>query len=89
MIKTAEEIWAIAEKKSQSAIGQRVIINRLFRNQDDSDKWPVKGRFNVVERAIRHARKYEHDSGCIMDPLEYALFLENDTSQIVNDSNNW
>jgi len=89
MIKTAEEICTIAEKKSQTAIGQRVIINRLFRKQDDSDKWPVNGRSSVVERAIRHARKFERDSGCTMDPLEYALFLEAEESRIVNNSDNW
>ena len=89
IIKTAEEIFALAEKKSQTARGQRVIINRLFRDQDDSDKWPISSRFSVIERAIRHARKFEAESGCAMDPLEYALFLEEDESNIVNDSTNW
>jgi hypothetical protein len=89
MVKTAEEIFALAGKKSQSALGQRDTINRLFRAQDNSNKWPVNGRYSVIERAIRHARKFEYDSGCTMDPLEYALFLEKDESRIVNDSNNW
>jgi hypothetical protein len=89
VIKTAEQIFTIAEKKSQTAKGQRVIINRLFRNQDDSDKWPIHNRFSVIERAIRHARKFEAESGCAMDPLEYAMFLEAEETNIVNDSNNW
>jgi hypothetical protein len=89
MNKTAELIFHEAEKKSQSAIGQRVIINRIFRVQDDSDMWPINGRFSVIERAIRQARKFEHDSGCALEPLEYALFLEQAESRIVNDSKNW
>ena len=28
-------------------------INRHFRNEDESDKWPICGKFNVTERAIR------------------------------------
>jgi hypothetical protein len=87
-ILTAEQIFAKAEKKSDTALGQRVLINRMFRAQDDSDKWPIRDRFNVTERAIRHARKFERDSD-VMSPLEYAMFLEQDTSTIVNDNKNW
>ena len=85
---TAEEIFAIADRRSQTAMGQRRVINRLFRQQDDSNKWPVNNKFDVTERAIRRARKFESQSG-VMSPLEYAMFLEQDTSQIVNDENNW
>ena len=87
MIKTAEQIFAQAEKKSQTALGQRCIINKLFRTQDDSRLWPINGRFSVTERAIRHARKFERDSD-VMSPLEYALFLEAEESHIVNDPRN-
>jgi hypothetical protein len=87
-ILTAEQICAEAEKKSDNPVGQRVLINRMFRAQDDSDKWPISGKFSVTERAIRHANKFERDSD-VMSPLEYALFLEEDMSRIVNDSKNW
>lgn len=87
-MKTAEQICDIAERKAKTAMGIRRIINRIFRDQDDSDKWPINGKFSVMERAIRRARKYEHDSGCALDPLEYALFLEQAESQIVNDPKN-
>lgn len=87
-IRTAEEIFEIADKRSQTARGQRRIINRLFRRQDDSNKWPINGKFDVTERAIRRAYKFERQSD-VMSPLEYAMFLESETSQIVNDENNW
>jgi hypothetical protein len=86
--KTAEQIYNQACAHGETEIGQRRFINAEFRRQDDSDKWPILGRFNVTERAIRHAHKFERDSD-IMSPYEYALFLEQETSRIVNDSNNW
>jgi spore germination protein YaaH len=87
-ILAAEQIYAEAEKKSDNLVGQRVLINHMFRAQDDSNKWPISGKFNVTERAIRHANKFERDSD-VMSPFEYALFLEQDMSTIVNDSKNW
>lgn len=87
-ILTAEQIFAKAKKKRDNPVGQRVFINRMFRAQDDSNKWPISGKLNVTERAIRHANKFERDSD-VMSPLEYALFLEQDMSRIVNDSKNW
>lgn len=83
-IKTAEQIYAAAAEKSDTWRGQRVIVNRLYRQQDDSDKWPISGRFNVTERAIRHIRAVEYANGS-MPNYEYALALENEMSNIVND----
>ena len=83
-MKTAEQIVIIASKKTENHTGKRVIINRLFREQDDSKLWPISGKFNVTERAIRHARKFERDSD-VMSSYEYALFIEAETSRIVND----
>ena len=88
MIRTAEQICKEAEEKSRTPLGQRRVINRLFRAQDDSDKWPIRSRFNVTERAIRHANHIEQANGA-MSNLEYALTLENDMSLIVNDERNW
>lgn len=87
-MKTAEQIFAIADKKSQTALGQRRIINRLYRAQDDSDKWPISGKFDVTERAIRKANQFERSAGC-MDSYEYCLALENYMSEIVNNEGNW
>jgi hypothetical protein len=86
--KTAEQIWNEADIKHNTILGMKRAINREFRNQDDSHLWPIKGRFNVTERAIRAARKYERESGCAMDGLEYASFLEAECSRIVNDPKN-
>lgn len=55
-------------------------INAHFRLEDDSDKWPICGKFNVTERAIRRVRK--NFPG--LEGLEYALTLENEISHIVN-----
>ena len=84
---TAEQIFEKAEKRSDTALGQRRIINKLFRRQDDSNLWPIRGKFDVTERAIRRARKFESQSD-VMSPLEYAMFLESDTISIVNDPRN-
>ena len=59
-------------------------INRHFRNEDESDKWPICGKFNVTERAIRKVRKQGLNGG-----LEYYLALEAEIGRIVNDERNW
>lgn len=59
-------------------------INRHFRNEDDSDNWPICGKFNVTERAIRKVRKQGLNGG-----LEYYLALEAEIGRIVNDEKNW
>lgn len=55
-------------------------INKHFRNIDDSDKWPIRGKFNATERAIRRIRKLFPE----IQGLEYALTLESEISRIVN-----
>jgi hypothetical protein len=85
---TAEQIVKVAEKKSDTVLGQIRIINRMFRKQDDSNKWPINSKFSVTERAIRKVREYERQAGA-MSPLEYALALENEESAIVNNDKNW
>lgn len=59
-------------------------INRHFRNEDESDKWPICGKFNVTERAIRKVRKKGLNGG-----LEYYLALEDEIGRIVNDVKYW
>lgn len=54
-------------------------INAYFRENDESNKWPVCGRFNVTERAIRNVRKQGLNGG-----LEYYLALEAEIGRIVN-----
>lgn len=63
-------------------------INNAHRANDDSGKWPIDGRFSVVERAIRQARKFIQDYGTISTE-EYDALLDQLESTIVNDPRNW
>lgn len=56
-------------------------INKLFRDQDESHKWPVNGKFNATDKAIRKVRQYR---GYYRDGLEYALILDRWISSTVN-----
>jgi len=84
-IKTAEQI-AKATDHLEGLANIRA-INKMFRDQDDSHLWPINGRFNVTERAIRQAREFKRHTGPSYG-LEYAYTLEQLTSQIVNDPRN-
>ena len=66
-------------------------INALMRERDDSDLWPICGRFNVTERAIRRLQRINRQAGYeIFDcAYSYQLALENEISKIVNDTQNW
>ena len=59
-------------------------INKLFRAGDESHKWPVCGRFNVTERAIRRLRKLRRQGLELNSGPEYADALDKEISQIVN-----
>lgn len=59
-------------------------INAYFRKHDDSHLWPVCGRFNATERAIRRIRRYRRDGMEVCSGLEYYLTLEREISEIVN-----
>lgn len=59
-------------------------INKHFRSTDDSHLWPVCGKFNATERAIRRVRRFAAASGAPMEGLEYWLALEAEISTIVN-----
>jgi hypothetical protein len=64
-----------------------IALNRAMRAQDQSDLWPISGRFNVTDRAIRrvthseHWREYRSEYG----PLEYVLAVYDEIGNIVND----
>lgn len=59
-------------------------INAIFREQDDSALWPICGRFNATDRAIRRLRKLRRDGLELAPGLEYWLALETEISRIVN-----
>ena len=59
-------------------------INAIFRQEDESHLWPICGRFNATERAIRRLRK-ARCAGLEINPgLEYWLALEQELRDIVN-----
>lgn len=63
----------------------RAEINRHFRAYDDSHLWPICGRFNATERAIRKVQKFERETGEKLSALPYYLTLERYIQEIVND----
>ena len=60
-------------------------INAFFRKNDESRLYPVLGRFNATERAIRRIRHRRREGLCVNSGYEYYLTLENEISEIVND----
>jgi len=83
---TAEQIAAHADDKD--GVSNVRAINRLFREQDESHLFPINGRFNVTERAIRRVRTLARHNGALAG-LEYAYAIDWEISEIVNDEKNW
>lgn len=59
-------------------------INKHFRTTDESNLWPICGKFNATERAIRRVRRFQAQTGTPIEGLEYWLALEFELSNIVN-----
>ena len=59
-------------------------INAYFRENDESHLWPICGRFNATERAIRRIRRLRQQGLCVYPGLEYYQTLEREISDIVN-----
>ena len=77
--------YQIAERAERfDGIQNRAEINRLFRKQDESHLYPICGRFDATERAIRRLQRLQREGLCIEDGLEYALALDETISNIVN-----
>lgn len=64
-------------------------INKYFREHDESHLFPIRGKFNVTERAIRKLRRERRNGLDVNEGLEYYLCLESIISEIVNDERNW
>ena len=79
---TAETIANRADRFTGRA--NTAAINRTFRRMDQSHLWPILGKFDATERAIRRVRKDFAECGMICEGLEYALALESEVSAIVN-----
>jgi hypothetical protein len=85
-MKTAEQIAAAADHLD--GLANIRAINRAYRDQDESNLFPIRGRFDVTERAIRQARKFQRATDAVYG-LEYAYLLDHLIGQIVNDESNW
>ena len=78
---TCEQIAELTDDKE--GIANIRAINKLFRSQDESHLWPINGRFNATDRAIRQARTFMRESSAVYG-LEYCYLLDNLISNIVN-----
>ena len=83
MIPTAEQIVEAAEQAATTQLGVIRLINKAYRDMDESRLWPICGRFNATNRAIRRVNNYERNAGTV-SPLERAYMIEGELSQIVN-----
>ena len=82
--KTPEQIAADADHLD--GLANIRAINSAYRAQDESGLWPISGKFNATERAIRQARKFQQANGTIYG-YEYSLTLDQLISDIVNSPN--
>ncbi len=63
-------------------------VNREIRKADDSHKWPIRGRFNVANRAIRRVRKNFSEYFHEWCEEEYRETVRREESEIVNNPKN-
>jgi len=60
------------------------IVNKVFRDRDESNLYPINGRFNATERAIRKYRNVYFASNGPCSVYEYILGLDHLIGEIVN-----
>jgi hypothetical protein len=82
--------YQIAEAAALAAmafVGARntAAINRHFRAEDESHLYPVCGRFNATERAIRKVRREFAECGIPCTGLEYAVAIDATLDSIISD----
>jgi hypothetical protein len=83
-------VYQLAQEAALAAmayIGTRntSAINRHFRAQDESHLYPISGRFNATERAIRKVRREFADCGMRCEGLEYAQAIDATLDRIIAD----
>lgn len=71
---TQDEIQAMSKRA----------INKYHRSIDESNLWPICGKFNATKRAIRRVGRFQAQTGTPIEGLEYWLALESELSNIVN-----
>lgn len=87
MERLPEEIAKRYENKD--GLANRRAIIKHFRQLDESHLKPIKGNFNVTERALRRLKTYENCIGHKMYGLELCLWLDREISDIINNPKNW
>ena len=71
------------ESKGKSDKAIKTYIKRAFHRNDESNLWPVCGKFNATHRAICRVSRQEKESD-ILYGFEYILALDSEISRIVN-----
>lgn len=71
--------------KCRTKLGYTRKVYELYRDQDMSELFPICGKFNVTERAIRRVQKLCRLTGDYPTPW----LIDEEISQIVNDEKNW
>jgi len=64
-------------------------VNRIHRQEDESNLFPIRGKFIVADRAIRQARPIIREYICDFDKTSYHDLLDELESKIVNNEKNW
>lgn len=82
MALTAEQIAERCDRYNGTA--NIAAINRYYRRQDCSRGFPVMGKFDVTERAIRRLRVQRQGGSGPAPGIEYAVALDDEIGRIVN-----
>jgi hypothetical protein len=61
-------------------------INKLYREKEKYQQFPICGEFNATERAIRRLRKFLRGKDST-GGIEYASMLDAEISNVVNQCN--
>ena len=77
-MKTAEQIADLTDHLY--GVNNIRAINKIYRSMDESHLWPISGKFNATERAIRRVRNNSDP----MYGLEYCYAIEAELTAIVN-----
>ena len=64
-------------------------VHTELKAQDESHKWPIRGAFNVTDRAISIIDKLIEDGLEVQSEQDYYNLLWQESQRIVNDWRNW
>lgn len=64
---------------------EREEIFSTFLKLDESHLFPILGRFNATQMAIKNLFKFEEEGEYYLQGIELYLFLDDEISKILND----